>query len=169
MHDLTPDAADDTPKLHVDSDWKAEAERERQRLADAEAKEKARQAEQGGPDGQGQLPEPNFRGLVSMLASQALMGLGTMSDPDSRGVIVDLEGSRFAIDLLGVISEKTAGNLTDEESTELEQALVALRSRYVEIAKLVSEQMASEGRLGEAPTNSGSAFGGGGGIIDPSS
>lgn len=167
MHDLTPDA-DDTPKLHVDSDWKAEAERERQRLADAEAKEKALQAEQGGPDGPGQLPEPNFRGLVSMLASQALMGLGTMNDPESRGVIVDLEGSRFAIDLLGVIDEKTKGNLTEEESTELEQALTALRTRYVEIARLVSEQMASEGRLNEAPTAGGSAFSGGGGIIDPS-
>ena len=153
----------DGPTLHIDSDWKAEAERERQRLSQVEEQERARRESAG----RGELPEPDFRGLVSMLASQALMGLGTMADPETRGVIVDLEGSRFAIDLLGVIEEKTRGNLTEEEGGELTQALAALRARYVEIARLVSEQMAA-GPAGGGPAAPDAAAGGGGGvIIDP--
>jgi hypothetical protein len=151
----------DGPTLHIDSDWKAEAERERQRLAQVEEQERARRESAG----RGELPEPDFRGLVSMLASQALMGLGTMADPETRGVIVDLEGSRFAIDLLGVMEEKTRGNLTEQESSELTQALGALRARYVEIARLVAEQMAA-GPFGGGP-EAAEAGGGGGVIIDP--
>lgn len=169
MTDPTPETpgGDDAPRLHVDADWKAEAERERQRLAEAEAKEKSRQSEARGGEG-GELPPADFRGLVSMLASQALMGLGTMTDPQSRGVIVDLEGSRFAIDILGVLEEKTQGNLTAEESSELTQALGALRSRYVEIAQLVSQQMAGGGPVGPGG-DSPSGGTPGGVIIDPSS
>ncbi len=164
MNDPTPETpGDDAPQLHVDADWKAEAERERQRLAEAEAK--ARDAGGAAAGGEGQeLPPADFRGLVSMLASQALMGLGTMTDPQSRGVIVDLEGSRFAIDLLGVLEEKTAGNLSEEESSELTQALGALRSRYVEIAQLVSQQMAGGGGAGGAGMPPGAAPGAPGGL-----
>ena len=65
------------PSLHVDSDWKAQAEAERTRLAEKEAALQARTAK-GGPE---QLPPAEFRSLVGLLASQAVMGLGTMADP----------------------------------------------------------------------------------------
>jgi hypothetical protein len=130
------------PKLHVDADWKAEAQAEKERLA---AKEKAQAeagTEGGGPEGRG-LPEASFRTLVGTLASQAIMGLGAMVDPQTKGIVIDMEGARFAIDLLGVIEEKTKGNLDQDEENELRQVLAELRSRYVEVSHLVAQQAAA--------------------------
>jgi hypothetical protein len=141
-----------TPKIQVDSDWKAEAQREKERLAkkDQAKKEqsKSKPSADVGAEGEGrgaqELPEANFRSLVGMLASQAIMGLGAMADPQTNRVIVDLEGSRFAIDLLDLLEQKTKGNLTDEEAKELRQILAELRSRYVQIANFVARQMAAQ-------------------------
>ena len=125
------------PSLHVDSDWKAQAEAERARLAEKEAALSARSGA-GGPE---QLPPAEFRSLVGLLASQAVMGLGTMADQQGR-VVVDLEGSKFAIDLLQVLADKTKGNLTPEEQGELDEVLRELGMRFGAIARMVSEQMA---------------------------
>ena len=121
------------PSLHVDSDWKAQAEAERTRLAEKEAALQARTAE-GGPE---QLPPAEFRSLVGLLASQAVMGLGTMADPQGR-VVVDLEGSKFAIDLLKVLEEKTKGNLTPEEAGEIEEVNRELAMRFTAITRIKS-------------------------------
>lgn len=143
------------PKLHVDSDWKAEAQKEKERLtkkeqAKAKPAEKAggpptAKREDGGRAGGGQeLPEASFRSLVGMLASQAIMGLGAMADPQTNRVVIDLEGSRFAIDLLDILEQKTKGNLNDEEATELREILAELRSRFVQINQMVARQMAAQ-------------------------
>ncbi len=136
---MSPDES--APKLHIDSDWKAEAQAEKERLA-AEEKVRADKADGSAPGSQ-ELPEASFRTLMGVLASQALMGLGTMKDPQSGGVVVDLDGSRFSIDLLGVLEEKTKGNLTDEEAKELVQLLGELRSRFVQVTQLVAESATS--------------------------
>lgn len=147
---------DDAPTLHVDSDWKAQARAEKDRLAEAERKA---EAERGpGGDDPDAMPEASFRTLVSMLASQALMGLGTMVDPRTKGVIVDLEGSRFAIDLLAVLEGKTAGNLTEEEATELRQLLGELRNQFVRVTQAV---MASGATPGAGPVGGPGATPGG--------
>jgi len=51
-------------------------------------------------------------------------------------------GSRFAIDLLGVLEEKTKGNLSEEEAKDLREVLAELRSRFVQIAQAVATRMA---------------------------
>ena len=154
----------DAPKIQIDSDWKAEAQKEKERLA---KKEQARApaagnsgaapaAESapagrvaGGAHGEKEpLPSADFHTLVGMLAQQAIMGLGVMADEKTGGIIVDLEGSRFAIDLLDILEQKTRGNLGDEESKELAQILADLRARFVQIATLVSQQMAKQGAGG---------------------
>jgi hypothetical protein len=124
------------PSIHVDSDWKAQAEAERTRLAAKDAAMDARAAEAGNE----QLPPAEFRSLVGLLASQAVMGLGTMADPQGR-VVVDLEGSKFAMDLLQVLHDKTKGNLTPEEAGELDEVLRELGMRFGAIARMVTEQM----------------------------
>jgi len=129
---------DEVPQLHIDSDWKAQAQAEKDKLSAADT---ARQGAEGGQRGaDGGLPDASFRTLASMLASQALMGLGTMADPEGRGIMIDLEGSRLSIDLLAVLEEKTKGNLTEEEKTELTQLLAELRARYVQITRLLAQQ-----------------------------
>lgn len=151
------DSEQDGPKLHIDSDWKAQAEAEKARLAEAEAKAAEKAGDAAGGDARGELPTPDFRGLVGMLASQAIMGLGAMQDPKTGRVVVDLEGSRFAIDLLGMLEEKTKGNLEKDESEELSQMLGELRSRYVQLTKLVASQMAA----GKVSADAGDLTGGG--------
>ncbi len=131
---------DETPKLHIDSDWKAQAQAEKERLA-AQEQQKAAQQTAAGEHG---LPEANFRTLVSVLASQAIMGLGAYADPKTGRAVVDLEGARFSIDLLAVLEEKTKGNLEKDEAEEIKQLLAELRSRFVQISQLVAEQQARQ-------------------------
>ena len=125
-------------KIHVDSDWKAEVQAEKEQLAAKEEQQKDA-GEDGGAPAKGELPPADFKGLIGILASQAVMGLGSMTDPKSGGVVVDLVGSKFAIDLLGVIQEKTKGNLDEQEASELEQVITELRSRFVQIAQIVAQ------------------------------
>jgi hypothetical protein len=125
------------PSIQVDSDWKAQAQAERERLA---MQESTRAAKPGERDPEG-YPPAEFRSLVGMLASQALMGLGTMGDEQGR-LVVDLAGSKFAIDLLEVLQTKSKGNLTPEETKELEDLLRELKGRFMQVARLVTEQMA---------------------------
>jgi hypothetical protein len=139
--------SDDTPKLHIDSDWKAEVQAEKEKLAAAESDSTPKEA-----DPRGELPPADFKGLMGILASQAVMGLGSMSDPNGGGVMVDLVGAKFAIDLLGVLQEKTAGNLEEQEGAELDQILTELRSRFVQIADLIAQQKAGVMPTGEAPS-----------------
>lgn len=131
---------DSAPKLQIDSDWKAQAQAEKAKLLE---QEKARE-EQVGEDAQqpGKLPQADFKSLMGVLASQAIMGLGAMNDPKTGKVVIDLEGARFSIDLLGVLEDKTKGNLSNEQSKEITQILAELRSRFVQITQLVAQQQA---------------------------
>ena len=131
----------DKPRLQVDQDWKAQAQAEKERLARQEQDKK--QKSPGAADAagmHGELPPADFRSLIGMLASQAVMGLGAVGDPKTGRVVIDLEGAKFAIDLLGMLEEKTKGNLAAEEASELRQVLAELRSRFVQIAQLVARQ-----------------------------
>ena len=140
MSDNAPEnEPDSAPKILVDTDWKAEAQAEKERLT-----KKADEAASTGGQRPGQMPPASFQMLVGTLASQAVKGLGAVRDPKSGGVVVDLEGARFAIDLLGVIEEKTKGNLSDDESKELAQALAELQNRFVQVSDAVKAQVASE-------------------------
>jgi predicted lipid-binding transport protein (Tim44 family) len=142
---------DDAPKLHIDADWKEQAQAEKEKLSQ-KIDDSPRQP---GPD---ELPPADMRALVGSLASQALMGLGAYADPQTGRAMIDLMGSRFAIDLLGVLEEKTKGNLTPEEASELKEVLSELRQRFVQIATMIQQQMAKDpasvqvmGRPGSAP------------------
>ncbi|MCZ6736051.1 MAG: DUF1844 domain-containing protein [Planctomycetota bacterium] len=140
-----------TSKLHVDTDWKAEARAEKERLA----KEEEAKAERSEPPRAGELPKADFKALVGMLASQAILGLGAMGDPKSGRVVVDLPGARFSIDLLTMLEQRTKGNLTDEEVKELSQILAELRGRFVQISQLVAQQPAVAPEAAAAATAGG--------------
>ncbi len=141
MSDNAPEnEPDSAPKILVDTDWKAEAQAEKERLT-----KKAAEAEATGGSRPGEMPPASFQMLVGTIASQAVMGLGAVRDPKSGGVVVDLDAARFAIDLLGVIDEKTKGNLTDEEAKELSQALAELRHRFVHVSDAVKAQVTAGG------------------------
>lgn len=146
------DQGQDGPKIIVDSDWKSQAQAERDRLAQEETARKpaaspgAGAGTGAGPMGEGApgaMPPADFRTLVESLAVQALMYLGGVADRRTGQAIFDPDYSRHMIDLLGVLEEKTRGNLSAEESQELGTVLQELRLRYVELARMMAEQMAS--------------------------
>ncbi|MDX1630928.1 MAG: DUF1844 domain-containing protein [Thermoanaerobaculia bacterium] len=74
---------------------------------------------------------PGFFDLVAMIAEPVALYLGDAKLPDGRSA-ENLEMARLHIDLLEVLKEKTAGNLSAQESTALEDLLYRLRMRYVQ-------------------------------------
>lgn len=77
-------------------------------------------------------PPIDFSTFVLSLASTALIQMGATPDPETGKVEKDLEIARETIDLLGLLQEKTRGNLTDEESHFFEAVLYDLRVKFVE-------------------------------------
>ncbi len=131
------------PKIIVDDDWKSAARAEKEKLASKEAAKKA----EGGDDGAPGLPENvSFDDLLRLMATQALMYMGAFPDPQTGKAMVALDLAKVHIDMLGVLEDKTKGNLTDTESKALLGILNELRLQYVEISKAVA-QAAAEGRL----------------------
>ncbi len=80
------------------------------------------------------LPTLDFATFVLGLIGTAYVHLGDAPSPDGEQNR-DLSMARQDIDLLGLLQEKTKGNLTGEEEMLLEQALCDLRMRYVEVAR----------------------------------
>lgn len=76
-----------------------------------------------------------FMGLVASLQMSAWMALGKVMNPMTQKAERNLEQAKETIDLLGVLEEKTRGNLSDEEARALTHILYDLRMNYVEELK----------------------------------
>ena len=75
----------------------------------------------------------SFTAFVLSLASTAAIHLGDMPDPATgQTSALNLEGAAQMIEILGLLDQKTRGNLTAEERQILEQILYELRLRFVE-------------------------------------
>jgi hypothetical protein len=87
--------------------------------------------------GRSPLPPASFDLLVVSLAMQAQMEL---QSPEGAP---DLEMARHSIDLLGVLQQKTRGNLTLEEQRLLDNTVTELRFRYVQAVSEINEKAKS--------------------------
>ena len=81
------------------------------------------------------LPEIDFSTFVVSLSSSVLIHLGVVADPMTGEQKKDLAIAKQTIDMLGMLQEKTKGNLTNEEGQLLESMLYDLRMRYVAESK----------------------------------
>lgn len=79
----------------------------------------------------GPLPEISFTSFIFSLSTSALIQLGEVEDPISKKQAKNLPLAKQTIDLIGLLKEKTKGNLTLEEERFLDQILFDLRMRYV--------------------------------------
>ncbi|MDQ1333429.1 MAG: hypothetical protein QG552_379 [Thermodesulfobacteriota bacterium] len=77
------------------------------------------------------LPEVNFSSLILSLSSTAFLHLGEIPDPGTGEKRKDLPLAKHVIDTIGMLKEKTEGNLTREEKQLIENVLTELRLRYV--------------------------------------
>lgn len=87
------------------------------------------------PDPSQSVPEMSFSVFVLGLGTQAMMTLGLIPDPESGRAAVNLAAARQLIDVLGILTEKTKGNLDAQEQELLDQLLFDLRTRFVEESK----------------------------------
>jgi len=82
-----------------------------------------------------ELPPIDFSAFVFSLARTALIHMGLESHPETGGQTANLEAARETIDVLGMLEDKTRGNLTPEEAELISKMLYTLRMSYVEVAR----------------------------------
>lgn len=89
------------------------------------------------------VPPANFGFLVESILMQAQLQLGLLNfgEKDEQPE-PNLPLARHSIDLLGMLQEKTKGNLSVEEQRLLENGLTELRFRYVQVAEEVRRRSA---------------------------
>jgi hypothetical protein len=101
-----------------------------------ESEQEAAPTQSGGAGPAAHSAEPpldlNFSTFVISLSTQALAHLGEIPHPIDNQTAVDLSAAKQLIDILGILKEKTKGNLDATESGLLDNVLYDLRLRYVE-------------------------------------
>ena len=84
------------------------------------------------PDAPHALPPMDFSMFVMSLGSSAMVNMGKVPAPGSDQTHVDLPAAKQIIDILGILEEKTRGNLDDSEKKLLCSLLYDLRVSYVD-------------------------------------
>jgi hypothetical protein len=103
-------------KKKVDEDWKAQVEKEKR---EAETKKEP-------------YHEPTFTVFLSSMSMQAMIALGKLQNPATGKLEKNIAQARFLIDMLGILKDKTKGNLNPEEENLLNESLFNLRLLYVQ-------------------------------------
>jgi len=83
------------------------------------------------PEQEAVLPEINFINFLFSISTSALIQLGEIEDPISQQTAKNLPLAKQTIDLIGMLKEKTKGNLSPDEGKLIENILFDLRMRYV--------------------------------------
>jgi hypothetical protein len=150
--EIKPVAAETPQPVAVDSTAEAtQATQATQAAAPAVAAEARSQpqteardeAELPGPDPSAETELPgaddpaSFASFLMSIASNAASSLGMMEHPVTGKREVDLELGKHWIDVLGMLQQKTRGNLLPQEQQILEGLLADLRMQYVSLANSV--------------------------------
>jgi len=110
----------DENKKNIDEGWKETVKKEKETLK---------------KDGKFAPPTPDFNFFITTLSLQASIALGQVPNPATGKIEEDLTQAQFLIDTLGMLKEKTKGNLSTEESNLLENLLYELRMSYISKTK----------------------------------
>jgi hypothetical protein len=116
----------------------AEESREQKSAYDASA-ERLEDLIRAQNPGAGPQPPVTFDSLVQQLYLSAMiqMGAGTQEGQRPR---VDILGARQTIDLLGILADKTRGNLTTQEDKMLQTVLFETRMAFLELTNMITLQ-----------------------------
>lgn len=77
--------------------------------------------------------------IIQSMYLSAVVAMGAATEPGQKPRI-DIVGARQGIDMLGVLQEKTRGNLTDKEQRLLQNALFELRMMFLDITNAIAKQ-----------------------------
>ena len=120
---------DQEEKGFVVKDKRFSAQKETEEELSIKAEAKKEEPSQGAP-----LPEIDFFSFVLSLSTSAFIQLGVVQDPVTKQSAKDLPLAKQTIDLIGMLKEKTKGNLTSEEEKLVDNILYDLRMRYVKLS-----------------------------------
>jgi hypothetical protein len=131
--DLGPEIEGDLPPAPT-----AEESHEQKAAYDASA-ERIEDLIRAQNPGVGKQPPVGFEHLIQQFYVSAMiqMGAGTQEGQRPR---VDILGARNTIDLLGVLAEKTRGNLTETEDRALQSVLFEARMAFLELSSMINLQ-----------------------------
>ncbi|HYJ91261.1 MAG TPA: DUF1844 domain-containing protein [Pyrinomonadaceae bacterium] len=83
----------------------------------------------------------SFVNFLSTLATNAAAALGAVPHPATGKRTLDLDTGKYWLDVLGMLRDKTNGNLHKEESRLLEGLLADLRMQYVQLVRATEEKL----------------------------
>ena len=139
--DKDPEAAplpqEDDPAPPTTDEQHASAEAYKRSTSEIDS-EIRRELDKHGQGHRAQDFEMNFEKFIASLYMSALMQLG-MAAPEGGQPRVDLMGARQTVDIIGLLQEKTKGNLTSKEETMLQNVLYELRMAYLEVTNLIAK------------------------------
>lgn len=107
------------------------------------------QEEKGSEEKAGEAPPVehtvNFSSFVLSLSTSALMSLGEVENPMTKERERSLPAAKQTIDIIGLLEEKTKGNLDENEGALIKNVLHELRLRYVTAVSSEGEGGTEEG------------------------
>jgi hypothetical protein len=86
----------------------------------------------------------SFVNFLSTLATNAAASLGAVPHPATGKRSLDLDTGKYWLDVLGMLRDKTKGNLHKEESRLLEGLLGDLRMQYVQLVRATEEKLKAQ-------------------------
>lgn len=89
----------------------------------------------------GAPPAVTFEHVIQSIYLSAVVALGAATEPGQKPRI-DILGARQSIDMLGVLQEKTKGNLSEKEQRLLQNALFEVRMMFLEVTNAIAQQAA---------------------------
>ena len=93
---------------------------------------------------QEQMNEALLMQLVMMFQGAAMQQMGKIVSPISGKVERDLDQAKMSIDIVGMLQEKTKGNVNEHEKKFLDHVLFELRMNYVEEVKKAEKEKEKE-------------------------
>ena len=88
--------------------------------------------------GVGPQPAVTFDHLVNQLYVSAMIQMG--AGQEGQRARIDVLGAKQTIDLMGILAEKTKGNLTEAEDRTLQSVLYEMRMAFLELTNMISMQ-----------------------------
>jgi len=141
--DETPDQPSETS---ADEDWKEKIKAEdaalEQKLKDDASQEETPSSgtEKAPPSADETVfPPADFSMIVATFSTQAMLAMGLFPNPVTNKIETNSSLARHCVDMLGVVEEKTKGNLTPDETTLLDTTLHQLRIAFIEQQKNESQ------------------------------
>jgi hypothetical protein len=86
----------------------------------------------------------SFVNFLSTLATNAAASLGAVPHPATGKRTLDLDTGKYWLDVLGMLRDKTKGNLHSQEARLLEGLLADLRMQYVQLVRATEEKLKAQ-------------------------